>query len=83
MRHPEFKAKVTDTFNTECTKKDRPQADLIAFRCEVSKGLLAAEPPDVKQRLVDEAKEAHRVAMERYEQGIYVADCEDPEQRAE
>ncbi|KAF9489947.1 hypothetical protein BDN71DRAFT_1511691 [Pleurotus eryngii] len=83
MWHPEFKAKVTNTFNAECAKKDRPQADLIAFRCEVSKGLLAAEPPDVKQRLVDEAKEAHRVAMERYEQGIYVADCEDPEQRAE
>ncbi|KAF9487012.1 hypothetical protein BDN71DRAFT_1514395 [Pleurotus eryngii] len=81
--HPEFKVKVTDTFNTECAKKDRPQADLIAFRCEVFKGLLAAEPPNVKQRLVDEAKEAHRVAMERYEQGIYVADCEDPEQHAE
>ncbi|KDQ31341.1 hypothetical protein PLEOSDRAFT_1102316 [Pleurotus ostreatus PC15] len=83
MRHPEFKAKVTDTFNAECAREVRPQGDLIAFRCEVSKGLLAAEPPAVKQRLLDEAKEAHRVAMERYEQGVHVADCEDPEQRAE
>ncbi|KAF4564769.1 hypothetical protein EYR40_010941 [Pleurotus pulmonarius] len=53
------------------------------FKAKVSKGLLAAEPPTVKQRLLDEVKEAHRVAMERYEQGIHVADCEDPEQCAE
>ncbi|KAJ7732734.1 hypothetical protein DFH07DRAFT_780844 [Mycena maculata] len=66
MNHPEFKERVRAA-GDEAAAKEEDLKKRIAARGKIARKMLAAEPPDVQKRLLDERDAAHRAAMEEYE----------------
>lgn len=79
MQHPDFEQKVSNKFDTTWPAKGKDKSFALAFRCDVAKTLLAAEPDEVQERLAQEAIEQHKKALETHKLALQAKPSDDPE----
>jgi len=79
MQHPDFEKKVSDEFDATWSTSGKDQSYALAFRCDIAKALLAAEPDDVQDRLEQEAVEQHKKALAAHNLALLAKPSDDPE----
>lgn len=64
MAHDDFKDKVAAVYNEKHAGTLKKQQ--LAVKCQIARDLLATEPKEVRERLVQEMQEAHEEELEAH-----------------
>ncbi|KAJ7810808.1 hypothetical protein B0H14DRAFT_3756640 [Mycena olivaceomarginata] len=64
MAHDDFKDKVAAVYNKK--HAGTPKKQQLAVKCQIARDLLATEPKEVRERLVQEMQEAHEEELEAH-----------------
>ena len=78
MQHPDFEQKVSNEFDMTWPAEGKDKSFALAFRCDVAKTLLAAEPDEVQERLAQEAIEQHKKALETHKLALQAKPSDNP-----
>jgi hypothetical protein len=81
MQHDDFKDRVTAAY--EIRKEGVAEKDLLNKRGEVARELLAAEPQEVRNRILREIEEEHAALREKHEDAVEGLPAIDEEGREE
>ncbi|KAF8171736.1 hypothetical protein K438DRAFT_1773036 [Mycena galopus ATCC 62051] len=81
MQHADFKDAVNNAF--EAGSADVPKNKKLAYRCDLARSMLAAEPDEVRARIRKEAEEEHAEDLAGWEEADEGFPAMEPEGQAE